>query len=107
MGRKRVARGKTREPITISLPRDLIIQFDGTIPEEHTRSRLIESLIKRHLSVNTTLSDFERHLYHCLDCHREFHINRYMDPILLVCRGDTGCDGVSIQYIGILKEEEE
>ena len=105
MGRKRIPRGKAREPITISLPRDLIIQLDQTIPQEHSRSRLFERLVRSHLTVNTTLKDFNRHLYHCMDCHREFHINRYMDPVLLVCRGDTGCDGVNIEYIGILEEE--
>lgn len=105
MGRRRIPRGKAREPITISLPRDLIIQLDQTIPEDHSRSRLFERLVRSHLTVNTKLKDFNRHLYHCMDCHREFHINRYIDPILLVCRGDTGCDGVNIQYIGILEEE--
>jgi len=105
MGRKRIPRGKAREPITISLPRDLIIQLDQTIPKEHSRSRVFERLVRSHLTTNTTLKDFNRHLYHCMDCHREFHINRYIDPILLVCRGDTGCNGVNIEYIGILEEE--
>ena len=105
MGRKRIPRGKAREPITISLPRDLIIQLDQTIPEEHSRSRVFERLVRSHLTTNTTLKDFNRHLYHCMDCHREFHTNRYVNPNIMVCRGDTGCDGVNIEYIGILEEE--
>jgi len=107
MGRKRVSRGKTREPITISLPRDLIIQLDGTIAEDHTRSRLIESLIKKHLRVNTTLDAYSRHLYGCLDCNREFHLNKHVDPIVLVCRKENaGCGSIKIVYLGILGEEE-
>ena len=106
MGRKRISRGKAREPITISLPRDLIIQLDGSLPEEHSRSRLIEKLIKKHLAINTDLRDFQRHLYHCLDCHLEWHLNKQIHPILLVCRGTNGCGSVNIAYIGIYKEEE-
>ena len=107
MGRKRVARGKTREPITISLPRDLIIQLDSTIPEDHTRSRLLESLIKKHLRVNTTLDAFSRHLYGCLNCNREFHLNKHVDPIVLVCREENaGCGSTKIVYLGVLGEEE-
>ena len=107
MGRKRKKFGEQRQPISVSLPRNLIMDLDRTLHDDHSRSRLFERLLKKHLESNTKLTDFHRHLYQCLDCHREFHINRYMDPILLVCRGNNGCDGVNIQYIGILKEEEE
>ena len=107
MGRKRVARGKTREPITISLPRDLIISLDATIPKEHTRSRLVESLIKNHLRVNTTLDVYSRHVYGCLDCNREFHLNKHVDPIVLICRKENaGCGSVNLVYLGVLEEEE-
>ncbi len=107
MGRKRVARGKTREPITISLPRDLIIQFDATLPEEHTRSRLIESLIRRHLSVNTTLESFKRHAYECLNCGRSWHQSKKHNPEWMICGGPRGCEQMNISYIGVYVEGEE
>lgn len=107
MGRKRVSRGKTREPVTISLPRDLIITLDSTIPEEHTRSRLIEKLVIKHLEVNTKITDFNRHLYVCVDCTRQFTLNRHLNPYLLVCRGPKGCNGDHIRYLGIYEEGEE
>lgn len=106
MGRKRKKFGEQRQPISISLPRNLIMDLDRTLDDEHSRSRLFERLLKQYLQSNTKLSDFQRHLYHCLDCDRQFHINRYMDPILLVCRGNRGCGGVNIEYDGILGEEE-
>jgi len=108
MGRKRVSRGKTREPITISLPRDLIIQLDGSIPEEHTRSRLIESLIKKHLSVSNNLYQYARHEYRCLSCNRHMNLNRCVDPSLMVCRESKGgCGSHEIQYLGIYNQEDE
>lgn len=107
MGRKRVSRGKTREPITVSLPRDLIIQLDGTIPQEHTRSRLIESLIKKHLKVNTRLTDFQRHAYECLTCGRTWHQSRFDEIQFKICGGSLGCGNMNIGYLGIYKEDEE
>lgn len=108
MGRKRKKFGEQRQPISISLPRNLIMDLDRTLADEHSRSRLFERLLKNHLTVNTTLKDFQRHLYHCLDCHREWATNRYFDPILLVCSTKrAGCGSVNVEYIGILKEEEE
>ena len=108
MGRKRVSRGKTREPVTISLPRDLIIQFDQTLGD-FTRSRRIESMIVNYLRNNQAkIHDFARHHYECLDCNRQMTMNRYLDPILMVCRSKVGgCDGVNIRYLGILDEGEE
>lgn len=107
MGRKRIPRGKAREPISISLPRDLIIELDKTIPIEHSRSKLFERLVRSHLTVNTTLNDFNRHLYHCNSCHREWHMNKKVATTLMICAGETGCGSDKISYCGILEEEEE
>lgn len=107
MGRKRIDRGKAREPITVSLPRDLIIKLDETIPQEHTRSRLFERLVVKHLTVNTKITDFNRHLYVCVDCTRQFTLNRHLDPVLLVCTGNSGCGSDQISYLGIYEEGEE
>ena len=112
MGRKRISRGKAREPVTISLPRDLVIRFDETLGER-TRSRTIEWLIKRYLEtaqtkLNSTYSSLiGRHHYHCMSCHREFSLNRMVDPFLMVCRGTAGCGSDKIEYVGQLIEGEE
>ena len=107
MGRPRKSRGKTREIISISLDKDVIQAFDETLGDM-TRSRRIEALIKAYLGKSKTdLKSFGRHLYECDDCHRQFHINRYMDPDIMVCRGDTGCYGIKIHYLGNLEEYQE
>lgn len=107
MGRKRISRGKAREPITISLPRDLIIQLDGSLSENHTRSRLIESLIKGHLSVSNNLHEYSRHSYECLDCGRGMSLARFVDPFLVVCRESRGgCGSSNIIHRGVMGEEE-
>ena len=107
MGRKRIARGKAREPITISLPRDLIIQLDGSLHENHTRSRLIEALIKKHLSVSNNLHAYSRHEYQCLDCSRRMTLARFIDPFLIVCRESKGgCGSSKIIHLGVMGEEE-
>lgn len=112
MGRKRISRGKAREPVTISLPRDLVIKFDETLGER-TRSRTIEWLIKRYLettqkNLNSTYGSLVgRHHYHCMSCHREFTLTRMVSPILMVCRGSTGCGSDKIEYLGELIEGDE
>lgn len=108
MGRKRISRGKAREPVTISLPRDLIIQFDQTLGN-FTRSRRIESMIVNYLrNSQTKIAEFGRHHYGCLSCKREMTMNRYVDPILMVCRQKHGgCGSTKIHYFGIYIEEEE
>lgn len=106
MGRKRIARGKAREPITISLPRDLVIQFDNTLGE-HTRSRRLESIIVNYLrTAQHKLIDFNRHAYECHDCGRAWHQNRYSEPEYFFCAGNDGCGSSKISYLGIWEEEE-
>lgn len=114
MGRKRINRTEVREPITISLPRNLIISLDSTLHEDHTRSRLIESLVKKHLDVNTKLTDFEetRHEYYCTKCDRCFERTHYVDPDIMRCRiispnGKMGCNSYTIRYWGEVKDGEE
>jgi len=106
MGRKRIPRGKAREPITISLPRDLIIQLDQTIPEEHSRSKVVERLVRSHLTANTTLQDFQRHSYECLDCGKSWHQSKFHDDRFMICGGRDGCGDMNIRYVGVWSEEE-
>lgn len=106
MGRKRKKFGDERKPITVSLPRSLIMDLDRTLDESHTRSRLFERLLKKYLSVNTKLSDFERHAYECNDCGRKWHQSTYKEAKFFFCAGRDGCGSDSIEYLGIWEEEE-
>ena len=108
MGRKRISHGKARRPISISLPREMVILLDQVLPVEHSRSRLIESLLSKYLKKNTSLRDFERHLYYCVNCEYEWHINRFIEPEFYVCRSPNRCSHKP-KYIGVLGEggEEE
>ena len=106
MGRKRIARGKAREPVTISLPRDLVIRFDSILGER-TRSRTIEYLIKRYLeNTSANLNKFtENHHYICTNCDRTFMRPTYYDPEVQMCRirsknGRLGCQTYTIEYLG-------
>ena len=106
MGRRRIGQNKDKRVISISLDRELVYRFDETLGD-YTRSGRIEKLLTDYLkTTQTKIGDYARHVYHCNGCHREWHQNRYLDPILLVCRGETGCGSVDILYCGILGEEE-
>ena len=107
MGRKRKPRGKAREPITISLERDLIIEFDKTLGDR-SRSRTIESMIKSYLrDSQAKLEGLYPHHYECLDCHRQFTIPKFRDPDIMVCSGSRGCGNVNIKYHGLYYGDEE
>lgn len=106
MGRKRKPRKKKREPITISLPKDLVDEFDDTLGD-NTRSKTVESLIRRHLRISTkTLDYFARHHYECLDCGRHWHQRIQDDLRFMFCIGQNGCNSNNIAYRGIYEEEE-
>ena len=106
MGRKRIPRGKAREPLTISLPRDLVIKFDEILGTR-TRSRTIEFLIRRYIqSSNPKLfKNQENHHYICTNCDRTFMRPSYYEPEVQMCRirsknGQLGCQSYTIQYLG-------
>lgn len=107
MGRKRKNFGEQRQPISISLPRNLIMDLDRTLDDEHSRSKVFERLLKKHLSVNTKLSDFQRHAYECLTCGRTWHQSRFDEIQFKICGGSSGCGNMKIRYLGIYKEDEE
>lgn len=112
MGRKRKTRGKIREPLTISLPRDLIIQFDSTLEDTVTRSRVIERMIRTHVTTqNHNLYSFGLFGYACKDCGREWTFNQDVpvnDVLCSIRKG--GCGSLNIEYLGnmdLLQEDEE
>ena len=111
MGRKRLGRGKIREPLTISLPRDLIIQFDSTLEDTVTRSRVIERMIRTHVTTqNHNLYSFGLFGYSCNECEREWTFNQAVPVSEVMCRiSRGGCGSSNIEYLGNmdLKEDEE
>lgn len=106
MGRRRIGWGKERRPISVSLPRELVILLDQTLPQEHSRSRLFESLLKKHLQQNRTLNDFARHRYYCTKCDHEWTINKFIPPAHYVCRAPARCS-TEPKYLGIDYDEGE
>ena len=102
MGRKKLPRGKVREVITISLPKDLIKQFDAKF--KGIRSRAIERLMRASL-----MEDGQTHLlgasylYGCRTCDFE---GRSVKNTLTYCRScqDITLYVKSAQYV---QEEEE
>ena len=112
MGRKRIGRGKIREPLTISLPRDLIIQFDSTLEDTVTRSRVIERMIRSHVtSQNHSLYSFGLFGYSCRDCLKEWTFSQDVPVSNVMCRiRSGGCGSDNIEYLGnmdLLEEDEE
>lgn len=111
MGRKRIGRGKIREPLTISLPRDLIIQFDSTLEDAVTRSRVIERMIRSHVTTSkNNLYSFGRFGYSCNQCPREWTFNQAVPVSEVLCRiSRGGCGSDDIEFLGNmdLKECEE
>lgn len=106
MGRKRLGQNKERRIISISLDRELVWAFDSTLGD-YTRSGRLEKLIQDYLKGNQTkISQFARHVYQCGDCHREWHMSKYVHEDLMVCRSEVGCGSVNILYCGLLGEEE-
>ena len=106
MGRRRLGQNKDKKVISFSIDRELIYRFDETLGE-YTRSGRLEKLITEYLKGSQTkISAFARYVYACEDCHREFHLGKYIHADLMVCRGEVGCGSVKIVYCGILGEEE-
>ncbi len=72
MGRPRTSSDKRRQPISISLPKDLIMQWDRSLSDSQSRSRYIERLLKRELRpLNETL-DSAQIEYYCSSCDQSF-----------------------------------
>ncbi len=106
MGRKRKPRKKKREPITISLPKDIVDEFDDTLGDR-TRSKTVEILIKNYLRKSQKkIVDASRHHYACLDCGRGWIQPYPTDMKFQFCIGKNGCGSTNIQYLGNYQEEE-
>ena len=105
MGRKRVSRAKTREPISISLPKSLIIDFDRTLGKR-TRSRAIEGLIRR--SLTGSQSSILKHNYKCAECGFTWATMRQENEAFLYCLNRySHCTSAKVEYLGFIDQEEE
>ena len=72
IGRPRKTTNKRRVPVSISLPRDLIIQWDNSLSANQTRSRFIENLLVRTLKPLNETIDSAQVEYYCSSCDQSF-----------------------------------
>lgn len=102
MGRRRLSRKQARENISISLPPELIAQFDKYLGENRTRSRVIERLINNLLhGTQKTLYFGASYLYGCKKCEFE---GRSANPNLTWCKV---CEDSTLFVSRKVEEEEE
>jgi len=102
MGRKKLPRGKVREVITISIPKDLIKQFDAKF--KGIRSRAIERLMRASLMEDgQTYLLGPSYLYGCRTCSFE---GRSVKNTLTYCRS---CQDITLYVKSAqnVQEEEE
>ena len=102
MGRRKLPRGKVREVITISIPKDLIKQFDAKF--KGIRSRAIERLMRNALVDEGQQNLFgASYLYGCRTCDFE---GRSAKNTLTYCRS---CQDITlyVKSAGYAQEEEE
>lgn len=72
MGRPRTSQHKRRQPISISLPKDLIATWDKSLSKSQSRSRFIESLLRRELTPQNETLDSAQVEYYCESCTGSF-----------------------------------
>lgn len=80
MGRPRKPKGKKREPISVSLPTELIEQWDNLLGPRRTRSRWLEALLRKEfLGTQGILKNTE---WSCKECGYAWATNR---PYVSLC----------------------
>lgn len=104
MGRRRKPRNKKREVVSISLDQDVLRDFDNTLGER-TRSRAIESLIRRMLQHNPKQAALIEHQWECSHCGTQWKTNR---PSTDVGKCPSCKSWVYEEsYLGVWEDEEE
>ena len=101
MGRKKLPRGSERSPVSISLPEKLIIQMDGVLGPDLTRSRYIEKLIVVSLKGKQSSLNLVYHLWAC-PCGHEWRTNN-PTTTETICRR---CKGFDAKYKGTWEGDE-
>jgi hypothetical protein len=103
MGRKRTSLDKKRVSMSISIPRTLLLEMDRNLTENQTRSRWIESLIKRAITpVHGSIDPNIRHEWECLACGTGWSTNRPREQTYFCIK--RHCKSEKIEYVGIIKE---
>lgn len=74
MGRPRTSQHKRRQPISVSLPKDLIALWDKSLTSKQTRSRWVENILRRELQPVEVYGSIEGELmdYYCKKCDNKF-----------------------------------
>jgi hypothetical protein len=103
MGRHRTALSKKRVSMSISIPRSLLLEMDKTLTDNQTRSRWIESLIRRAITpVHGSIDPNIRHEWECLACGAAWSTNRPKEQTFACMK--RHCRSDKIEYVGIIKE---
>jgi len=106
VGRPRTVRNKRRLPISISLPPQMIEELDNFLSEKQSRSRFIESLLKRTLiQKHGAINPFIEHKWSCTSCQSVWKTNR--PKVRTFHCIEKTCLSELIQYEGIYTGEEE
>jgi NAD-dependent SIR2 family protein deacetylase len=101
MGRPRTTQHKRRQPISVSLPKGLIEQWDKSLKPNQSRSRHIESLLKRELTPTVQNALGNHAEYYCKKCNLVFEalpikcrVRGLRHPAERVCKQ---CDSFAIR----------
>jgi len=100
VGRPRKSLPQKRVSMSISIPRSLLNEMDRTLGANQTRSRWIESLIKKAITpVHGSIDPLIRHELFCLACEAGWHTNRPKEQTFACVK--RHCRSDKIQYQGI------
>jgi hypothetical protein len=103
MGRPRKSLSQKRVSMSISIPRTLMLEMDKQLTEKQTRSRWIESLIKRAITpVHGSIDPNIRHEWECLACGAAWSTNRPKEQTFACMK--RHCRSDQIEYVGIINE---
>jgi len=105
VGRPRKSLTQKRVSMSISIPRSLLNEMDRTLGENQTRSRWIESLIKRAITpVHGSIDPLIRHEWECLACGSAWATNRPKEQTWVCSK--KHCRSEKIEYVGIINQGE-
>ena len=106
MGRPRKSLAQKRVSMSISIPRTLLLEMDKTLTDTQTRSRWIESLIKRAITpVHGSIDPNITHEWECLSCGTAWSTNRPRNQTFACMK--KHCRSEKIEYVGLIKGEEQ
>lgn len=87
MGRKRITNKKERRVVSVSLPKELVIQWDQHIGPKKTRSRWLQGLLER--TIGGTQTALKRTSWICNDCEYAWSWNRSHAFLCTKCKSEN------------------